>query len=198
MTNPTTANIAIHPQDGWVELASGGATAFLRVSHIPHHIPLFLYVGSSAPSTSPAQATGSVVFSTGVPTNGQTVVIGTETYTFVTSGSAPFDVVIGGTYLLTATAFAAAVNANSTLVTASDTSGTVTLTAIASGPNGNYTVSTSATHIAGTSLTGGALANGGFRDDCASTHFDGAYSGNLYGRIMNNSNDKVVVSIWQL
>lgn len=198
MTNPTTANIAIHPQDGWVELASGGATAFLRVSHVPNHVPFFIYVGSSAPSTFPAIATGSVVFATGNPTNGQTVTIGTEVYTFVTSGSAPFDVVIGGTYLLTATAFAAAVNANSQLVTAVDTSGTVALTAIASGPSGNYTVTSAATDVTATSLTGGALANGGFRIDCGSVHFDGAYSGNLYGRIMNNSNDKIVVSVWQL
>jgi len=198
MTNPTFSTTKLTPGAGWVELAAGPSTAFLRVSKNVHHVPVFLFVGSSAPSLNPTNATGSVVFSTGVPTNGQTVLIGTETYTFVTSGSAPFDVVIGATFLLTATAFAAAVNANSQLVTAADVSGTVTLTAISNGPVGNYTVTTAATHVVGTSLSGGALAVAGFRMETCDTHFDGAYSGNLYGRIITNSNDSVTVSVWQL
>jgi hypothetical protein len=40
--------------------------------------------------------------------------------------------------------------------------------------------------------------SGGYRFCCESEHFDGAYTGNLYGRIQNNSNDEVIVSVWQL
>ena len=198
MTNPTFSTTQLTPGAGWVELAAGPSTAFLRVSKNVHHVPVFLFVGSSAPSLNPVAATGSVVFATGVPTAGQTVLIGSETYTFATLRAAAFQVTIGATNLVTATNFAAAVQSDSALVSAIDTSGTVALTAKALGTIGNYTVTTAATHVTATSLSGGALAVAGFRMETCDSHFDGAYSGNLYGRIITNSNDSVTVSVWQL
>jgi hypothetical protein len=92
MANPTIANVTLTPQGGWTLLASGGATAFLRVSKMPKHSIVFLTVAASLPTSN----------------------------------------------------------------------------------------------------------TGGFRFCCESEHFNGAYTGNLYGRIQNNSNDEVVVSVWQL
>lgn len=194
-----TGYTLLHPQDGWVEIAATSVANFLRINHTPHHIPIFIYVGNSPPATSPAIATGTVTFSTGVPVAAQTVTIGSETYTFVATRTAPFQVAIGGTNLVTATNFAAAVNSDSKLVTASDTSGTVTLTAILGGTVGNYALATNATNVAvsGANMTGGVNVNPGFRIDCATEHFDGAFTGNVYARIQNNSNDKVNVFVWQ-
>jgi hypothetical protein len=88
----------------------------------------------SAPST-PAKATGTVAFSTAVA--GNTVTIRGRTFTALANGSTPantqqFAVGTGGSADTdTGTAFAAAVNANSSIlgVTAVNASGTVTLTA---------------------------------------------------------------------
>lgn len=196
-----TNTFTLHPQDGWVQIAATSVAAFLRINHTPHHVPIFIAVGATAPQVD-TPATGNVVFSTGVPTNGQTVTIGTEVYTFVTSGATGKQVNIGGTNLITATSFAAVVNANSALVSAVDTAGTVALTAINSGTIGNsITLTTNATNVAvsGAKLTGGVNETpfGGFRIDCASEHFDGAFTGNVYARIQSNSNDKVAVFVWQ-
>lgn len=60
--------------------------------------------------------------------------------------------------LLTATNFTTVVNANSKLVTASDTSGVVTVTSILAASIGNYTISTTGTHVtaSGSAMTSGA------------------------------------------
>jgi hypothetical protein len=197
MADPVITNVTLHPQDGWVQL-SAGVTAFLRVSKFPDHVPVFLYAGSSAPTVDPVQATGTFVFATGVPTAGQSVHIGTETYTFVTLRAAPFQVTIGGTALLTATAFTAAVNSDSALVSAADVSGTVTVTAKAAGPVGNYATTSGATDVTagGATMTGGANAQAGYRWACHTTHFDSATIDKLWGRIIQTSNDNVYVSIW--
>lgn len=193
-----TSNYTLNPQDGWVQIASGGVTSFLRLNKFPHHIPVFLAFGSSAPSLDPTAATGTVTFSTGVPTAGQTVTIGTEVYTFVASGATGKQVNIAGTNLLTATNFTAVVNAQSAIVTASDTAGVVTLTAISTGPQGNYALATNATNVSvsGAALTGGALMNAGFRWECADIFFECALSNNVYARIQNNSNGPVKVSVF--
>jgi hypothetical protein len=194
-----TNNYDLKPQDGWVQVAAGGVTSFLRLNKFPHHVPVFLAFGSSAPSMNPVLATGTVTFSTGVPTAGQTVTIGSEVYTFVASGATGKQVNIGGTNLITATNFTAVVNAQSTLVSASDTAGVVTLTAIAAGPVGNYALATNGTNVAvsGAAMTGGALQNAGFRWECSDTWFEGAISNNVYARISNNSNADVRVSVFQ-
>jgi hypothetical protein len=120
-------------------------------------------------------------------------------YTFVASGATGKQVNIGGTNLITATNFTAVVNAQSAIVTAADVSGVVTLTAIDTGPIGNYALATNGTNVSvsGSVLTGGALMNAGFRWDCAKTFFQGAISGTFYARISNNSNGDVKVSVFQ-
>lgn len=154
-----TKNYYIGPSDGWEEVIAGSSTAitFLRISGYPHTHPYYLYSGSSAPSLVATAGTGTVTFTTGVPTNGQVVTIGSETYTFVTAGSAPFQVVIGASNTATATAFTAVVNANSTLVKASDASGVVTLTSLAVGTQGNYALTKTASNVtlSGAAMTGG-------------------------------------------
>lgn len=151
-----TNNFLIAPSDGWVQIAS--SPAFVRVTAFPATHPYYLFAGSSAPALTAAAGTGTVTFTTGVPTNGQTVTIGTEVYTFVTSGATGFQVNIGGSNLLTAVNFAAVVNTASQLVNASNASGTVTLTAKAVGTQGNYALSTNASHVSvsGAAFTGGA------------------------------------------
>lgn len=194
-----TVNVTLHASDGWVQLTAGGAANFLRVSHLPPHIPIFLATGNSAPSMTGTAGTGTFVFSTGVPLATQTIVVGSETYTFGATRTGPFTVAIGATNLITATNFTSAVNTDSTLVTASDTSGTVTLTSKVKNIGGNYATTTAATNVAagGAALTGGTNPNAGYRDSCPSSHFDGAFTGNLYARIPNNSNGEVTVSVWQ-
>lgn len=46
----STANYFITPADGWVKIASAGAT-FTRVSNWPHTHPYYLYAGSAPPAT---------------------------------------------------------------------------------------------------------------------------------------------------
>lgn len=152
---PTT-NTFVGTQDGWVQIAN--APAFVRVTAFPATHPYYLYAGASAPSLTAAAATGTVTFTSGVPTAGQTITVGTEVYTFRTSASLPFEVTIGGTNLLTAVNFTTIVNAQSTLVNASNTTGTVTLTAKAAGAQGNYGLSKTASNVSvsGAAFTGGA------------------------------------------
>jgi hypothetical protein len=195
MAAPVTSNATLHPQDGWVLLSSNAPTAFLRVEYFPKHIPVHLAWGSSPPSLAGTAGTGTVTFSTGVPTAGQTVTIGSETYTFAATRTVPFTVAIGGTNLITATNFTAAVQSDSALVSASDTSGVVTLTSKVKTVGGNFALTTNATNVAvsGAALTGGANPNVGFRIPCGGTHFDGAITGNTYARIASNSNGEVVI-----
>ena len=195
MAAPVTSNATLHPQDGWVLLSSNAPSAFLRVEFFPAHIPVHLAWGSSPPSQFGTAGTGTVTFSTGVPTAGQTVTIGSETYTFAASRTVPFTVAIGGTNLVTATNFTAAVNADSALVSAADVSGVVTVTSQLATSAGDYAIATNATNVAvsGAAMTGAANANPGFRLPCGGTHFDGAITGNTYARIATNSNDKVII-----
>jgi hypothetical protein len=150
-----TANFYIGVDDGWVELSS--ATDFVRVSGHPHSHPFYVYAGASAPSLTAAAATGEVVFA-GLPAADDTVTIGTEVYTFVAAAADPFEVTIGADADETGDNLVAAIAADSTLVTASNAAGTVTLTAIAAGDQGNYDLSEDAvnTTVSGAALTGGA------------------------------------------
>lgn len=150
-----TANVYIGPNDGWVQVAN--TPAFVRVSGFPHTHPYYLAAGSSAPTLTAVKATGTFTFATGLPTTGQTVTIGSEIYTFRTLASLPFEVTIGGTFALTATAFTAAVNLYSKLVTAVNASSVVTVTSLLSGSQYNYALASGATNVtaSGAAMTGG-------------------------------------------
>jgi len=198
MTTSTT-NTHLHPNDGWVQVAASATAGFLRLSYFPHHIPVFLAFGSSAPNLYGTSGTGTVTFSSGVPTSGQTVTVGTETYTFQATRSGPFTVAIGATNLVTATNFTAAINSDSMLVSGVDVSGVVTLTSVLARLAGNYAIATNGSHIAvsGAAMTGATDPNSGFRMDRGHEFFECDMSmGNLYARIANTANDKVVVSTW--
>lgn len=151
-----TTNFYIAPSDGWVQIAD--SPDFLRTSAVPHTHQYYIFAGSAAPSLTAAAGTGSVVFATGVPIAGEHVIIGSETYVFRAAASLPFEVTIAATNLLTAVNFATIVNAQSTLVTAINTTGTVALTAKAVGTQGNYALSENATNVSvsGAAMTGGA------------------------------------------
>lgn len=101
-------------------------------------------------------STGSVVFS-GLPTAAQTLLIGSETYTFVASRSAPFEVTIGADATGMGDNLVTAITADSTLVTGVNTTGTVALTSQDTGFATNYALSTAATNVAvsGANMTGG-------------------------------------------
>lgn len=151
-----TANTYIGPSDGWVQIAN--APAFVRVTSFPATHPFYLYAGSSAPSLLATAGSGTVTFSTAVPTAGNTVTVGSETYTFRASATLPFEVTIGADFHASATNFTAIVNAQSTLVNAVDVADVVTLTSKAVGTQGNYTLAKVGANIAvsGAAFTGGA------------------------------------------
>lgn len=151
-----TANIYLTPNNGWTLVAT--APKFVRVSGFPHTHPYYLAAAASTPLSDPSQGSGTVTFSTGVPTANQTVTVGGETYTFKASRVNPFEVAIGGTNLITATNFTNAVNTDSTLVHAVDVAGVVTLTSYVAGTVGNYALATtgSNTAVSGAAFTGGA------------------------------------------
>jgi hypothetical protein len=150
-----TVNYDIGPQDGWVQVAD--APDFVRTSGQPHSHPYYVYAGSAAPSLTAAAATGEVIFA-GLPDPDDTITIGSEVYTLVAAAADPFEVTIGATADETGANLVSTITANSTLVTASNSSGTVTLTAIAVGTQGNYDLSEDAanTTVSGAALTGGA------------------------------------------
>lgn len=150
-----TANFYIAPSDGWTLIAT--APKFARVSGFPHTEPYYIYAGSSPPSLTPVAATGTVTFSTGLPTAGQTITVGTEVYTFRATRTVAFEITIGATFTATAQNFLTAVNTDSTLVVASGAAAVITLTAKAAGAQGNIALATNATNVAvsGAALTGG-------------------------------------------
>lgn len=161
MTTAAT-NYLISPKDGWVNVAPT-ASKFVRISAFPHTHPYYVSFGSSAPALLGTNGTGTVTFSTGVPTAGNTVTVGTEVYTFRAAASLPFEVTIGSDFHVSATNFTAIVNAQSKLVTASDASDVVTLLAKAVGTQGNLGLSKVGANIAvsGAVLTGGTDAQPG-------------------------------------
>lgn len=183
---PTT-NYIISPSDGWVQIATAGAT-FTRVSAHPHTHPYYIFEGSAAPSLTASQGSGVVTFSVGVPTAGQTITIGSETYTWRAAASLPFEVTIGGTNLISATNFTTIVNAQSTLVRAvNGGTGGVTLTSYAQGTSGNYAFSTNASNVAvnGATFTGGAAVQRGV-EICHKPYCNNTQAqGNLYARVPN-------------
>lgn len=155
----STLNKYVGVQDGWLQIAPT-ASKFIRVSGYPHTHPYYLYFGSSAPSLTPAAATGTLTFATTGPVANDTITVGSETYTFKVTAVLPFDVALGADFHAAATNFTARVNLNSTLVTAVDAADVVTLTAKVVGPNGNYALVSAATNVtaSGATLTGGAIA----------------------------------------
>lgn len=157
MAATITTNSYVGPQDGWVEIAATAAT-FIRTSAYPHTHPYQLFFGSSAPSLSPGVGSGTVTFSTGVSTAGQTITVGTEVYTWRAAATLPFEVTIGTDDTTSATNFTDAVNTFSQIVTATRASLVVTLTSNMSGALFNYALATTSTHtaVSGAAFTGGA------------------------------------------
>lgn len=51
MADVITSNITLKPQDGWVLISPTSVGSFLRISHIPAHVPIFLTVADSLPTT---------------------------------------------------------------------------------------------------------------------------------------------------
>ena len=47
-------NVTLTPGGGWTALTSANITSFLRLSKLPEHAPVFLYVGGSAPASTVA------------------------------------------------------------------------------------------------------------------------------------------------
>lgn len=117
----------------------------------------------------PTAATGSFTFSGGVPTATETVTIGHLTYTFVAVPSASCDVDIGVDAATTAQNLTAAINNGAgggtayifcphALVSASESSGVVTLTYFTTGFAGNaLAISEAATNV---TVSGASLVNG--------------------------------------
>ncbi len=157
MATSTTTNTYIGPNDGWTQVAATAAT-FLRVSAYPHTHPFQIYFGASAPSLVPTGGTGTVTFSVGVPTAGQTITIGTEVYTWRASATLPFEVTIGANETAAATNFTAIVNAQSQLVNATRNTLVVTLNTLAKGAGNNIALATTSsnTAVSGATLTASA------------------------------------------
>lgn len=182
-----TSNIYVGPQDGWTEvLADGGNN--VRISIIPETHPFFVYGGDDVPVLNGGFGTGTVVFAVGVPVAAQTVVIGTETYTFRAARALPFEVTIGGTNLITAANFRAAVAADSALVTPSIATNTVTVRAKVQGTAGNYAMSTAATNVTvgGAAMTGGTNSDTGVQINCGCFQIDNSTTDSFYVRLSSN------------
>lgn len=122
-------------------------------------------------------ATGTITISGGVPTAADTVDIGDETYTFVASATDPFEVEIGGTASETGDNLEAAIMADSALVSASNSGGVVTITALEPGFAGNsIALAESADNVAvsGPELTDGEDEGPAIAANPLATATDGA------------------------
>jgi hypothetical protein len=130
----TTTDLYVRPEDGWV-LAATAPAAFLLIKP-ENFFPWWVYVAAAPPAATTTRATGAVIFG-GLPVAAETVTIGGEVFTFRAAAALPFEVTIGADANATAVNFAAAVNTYSTVVTATASLGTVTLTARSPGTAGN-------------------------------------------------------------
>lgn len=181
-----TANYWISEYDGWVEIAP--ANSEVRVSGVPHNHPYYLYAGGSSPSETGSYATGTVILSSTGPVDGDTVTIGSEVYTFVNSAANPFEVEIGVSITETGDNFEAAVLADSSLISASNAAGTITITSVLPGTQGNYALSKNATDVAvsGANMTGGVDAVEGILMCHHPFQTTNPMTDKLYARIVNS------------
>lgn len=113
----------------------------------------------------PAEATGTITFSSAVPSAADSVTINGTAITFRASGATGYDVNIPGSLALTATAVRDMVNAHEDVfgVSATASGGVVTLTSVEPGENGNAaTLAKSGTNIAvsAATLSGGSDQGG--------------------------------------
>lgn len=133
-------------------------------------VPMVGYqIDSAVTIPNDAAATGTITFGTGPGVATENINVSTETYTIVAAYTAPFDVVVGdGAAATLSAALAAEINANSTLVSAVDGTGSVTLTSIVLGTAGNaYASTTNVTDasFAAATLTGGAASGSNWNSD---------------------------------
>lgn len=190
-----TTNFLIKAEDGWVQIDSGGGV-YLRVTGVPSAGTFQLYNGSSTPPVNSTAATGTITLSSTGPADGNTVVIGGQTFTFKTTPSAATDIQIDGGANNTTTAASAVtkINANSTVVSATSALGVITLTARTTGTAGNaITLTKVGANIAvsGATLSGAVdIAIGITVDCCRGVKINAAYTNNLYARINNSRPDR--------
>lgn len=150
----TTTDYNIADTDGWVQVAA--ASTFLAINANSYGI-WYLATGSSAPDTTDTSATGTLTASANF-SDGETVVIGGETFTFKTTGVATREITIGATLALSLTALAANVNANSSYVGATSDATHLVVTALVPGSGG---ASITTTETAANASWGGATLSGG-------------------------------------
>lgn len=186
-----TANYFIDAEDGWVAVTSG-STGFVAIrSNSPNH-PFFVADGSSAPTTTPTAATGTITISGGQPSEDDTVTVNGTVFTFISGTPADdTEVEIGVDPEATHDNLIVAINTVlGGVVTAADTSATViTLTAVAGGTAGNsITLAEDAdnTVVSGAALTGGVNPPLGFKVDCGEFWCDVSNSNNYYVRVLEN------------
>lgn len=155
----TDTTIAVIPTDGvTVSMTfseTGANTSWLSTSAFRYLVHDAIYM--SAGYTPAVAATGSVTF-TGLPNVNDTVTIGAEVYTFKAARGAANEVTIGASATATGDNFVTALGLDSALVSGSNASGVVTLTALAAGTSGNsITLAESAanTTVSGATMTGG-------------------------------------------
>lgn len=136
--------------------ARGNKTKYLPLSVLRAK---FDTVPSGTPVNAVA-ANGVVTFS-GTPVADETLTVGSDVYTFKASRSGPFEITINANNTTQGDNLVTALTADTTEVTASNSSGAVTITAATKGTVGNSIVlSESATGTAVTGVTGGKLDGG--------------------------------------
>ncbi len=184
-----TVNYSIEPSDGWVQVAT--APKFVRASGFPHTQPYYVYAGASSPPLVTAPGHGTVTFATGVPTAAETVLVGSETYTFRATRTVPFEVTIGVDNATTAANFKTAVNTDSTIVAATGASNVITLTSLLFGASYNYTLSETATNVSvsGAAFTGGVDIVQGVLVAHHPLKINVTMTENLYARVVTPQRD---------
>ena len=114
-------------------------------------------------------ATGIITFGTGPGIAGESINVSTETYTLTATSGGAFNVGNGsGTAAQISANITAEINANSTLVSAVDGTGTVTVTSSVLGTAGNaYTTTTNVTDASfgAATLTGGSASGSNWNSD---------------------------------
>lgn len=107
------------------------------------------------------EATGVITF-TGPGAENETINVSTETYTMRATPAAAFDVDIGGNLTVSMDNLVAEITANSTLLTAENTAGVGTITALVVGEAGNdyaFTTNVTGATADAATLTGGVDAD---------------------------------------
>lgn len=188
-----TTNTFIRAEDGWVLLA--GAGAFFEATGVPGAGTFQLFHGSSTPPINSTAATGTITLSSTGPADGNTVVIGGQTYTFKTTPVGATDVQISLVdNPTTAASLATSINAHSTVVSAAAVGSVVTLTSKGVGTASNaLTLTKVGANIAvsGATLSGAVDVAVGITVSCdRGIKVNVTYTGNFYAKVNNSRPDR--------